>query len=224
MAVAIEHRLSTGNDLNVSGCLRDGGDNKDWIMSDGISEAILRFRTDAGGLVFTGFITNVRVPSPPGLEGEVWRHIHAEPSGTFADGHRIQTSPIVYIHTCGDSIWVETNNGNRYGLLSFLPQGWKYFSALHRANYQIDPVADEAPVFDLHALKHGSKLVSTGPLGKIIERRLTRESAKFERKLGGAKPLRPYSTIDYLERVKQDAHESIEALKSQGVNIIKHDN
>lgn len=193
-------------------------------MNDGISDAILRLRADACGLEFTGFITNARVPSPPVLEGEIWHHVQAKASGRFADGHRIETSWIANIHACGASMWVETENGSRYGILSFAPQGWIYFSNLRRTCDQIDPVPNGVPLFDLLPARHGSQSVAPGALGKIIERRLKRNSTESGREVRRAKPLRPERNPDYLKLLTEHARESIEALKSNGVNIIKHDN
>lgn len=83
--------------------------------------AILTLKADAHDVVFTGFISNAKVEHPAMLTGEVWAHVCADGFGTFADGHRIETSDIVQIHFRGDSIWVTTQSGSDCGILSFAP-------------------------------------------------------------------------------------------------------
>lgn len=86
-------------------------------MNDRIETEILKLKAGAPGVVFTGFVTNASVEPPAMLTGEVWCHVCADGFGTFADGHRIQTSDIVEIHGRGDSLWVTTQSGSDYGIV-----------------------------------------------------------------------------------------------------------
>jgi hypothetical protein len=188
-------------------------------MNNEIGEAIARLVADAEGLKFTGFITNARQPNPPVLEGEVWQHIRAEASGKFADGHRIQTSCIVEIRAHGDSLWVETENGSRYGILSFAPLGWLYFSNLHRAFSQLDPAPEGTPIFDVNPSRRALPPLAIGAFREKIEQRLVRERMAPQQKVGTAKPFRPASNPDYLGERMESTHDSIAALRRNGVNI-----
>lgn len=188
-------------------------------MNNPIGEAITRLVADAEGLKFTGFITNARQPNPPILEGEVWQHIRAEASGEFADGHRIQTSRIAHIQANGSSLWVETESGSRYGILSFAPLGWLYFSNLHRAFSQLDPVPEGTPIFDVNPSRRCLPPLVTGALRKKVEQRLARERMATQRHIDTAKPFRPESDPDYLKERMASNRESIAALRRNGVNI-----
>lgn len=97
-----------------------------------IDDAIVNLINASGGLVFTGYITGARLHRNWALEGEVWQHQRASPSGLFADGHRIQTSNLDEVHIAGGCVWVVTENQSRYGVLSFSPTGWRWLSELIR--------------------------------------------------------------------------------------------
>lgn len=191
-------------------------------MNDGIGEAIAKLRVDAGGVEFTGFITNAHISHPSVLGGEIWHHVRAESSGRFADGHRIQTSSIIEIHLRDESIWVDTENGSRYGIASFAPLGWTYLSDLYRAYVRLDPVPDEAPNFDWRHSCHSQRQVGSDALGRVIGRRLKREHEEPESRLKSPMPSRPIANSN-LKQVAEHARDSIETLKRNGVNIIKHD-
>ncbi|MBV6822811.1 hypothetical protein [Pseudomonas sp. PD9R] len=192
-------------------------------MNDGICKAIAKLRADAAGVEFTGFITNAHATHPPVLEGEIWHHLRAESSGRFADGHRIQTSSIIEIHVRGESIWVDTENGGRYGIASFAPLGWVYFSDLCRAYERLDPVPVEAPIFDLHHSCHSQIPVGSEVLGKVNERRLKQQRKEPESRVTNPKPSRPTTSPNFLKQMTEHARDSIETLKRNGVNVIKHD-
>jgi hypothetical protein len=194
-------------------------------MNDRISDVIARLKVDSDGLAFTGFIANAHVTHPPVLEEEIWHHVHAETSGKFADGHRIQTSWIIDIHVRGESIWVDTENGSRYGIASFAPLGWRYFSVLYRAYERLDPLPVGTPIFDLQpSLCRSEQAAATGGLKRIIERRLKRRLKESESNVGNLKPLRPIpKNSAYIKQMTEHARESIDTLKRNGVNIIKHD-
>lgn len=192
-------------------------------MDERIDEVIAKLNVDANGLAFTGYITNAHVIRKSVLEGDIWCHVHAKSSERFADGHRIQISWIVDIHASGESIWINTENGSRYGILSFAPLGWVYFSNLHRAYDQLDPVPIGAPSFDFHPLRHSQQPRGSGALGKVFERRSKREHLESKSKVGSPCRLRPETHLNYMKQMTEHAQESIKILKRNGVNIIKHD-
>ncbi|WP_219094619.1 hypothetical protein [Pseudomonas sp. UMAB-40] len=192
-------------------------------MDERIAEVIAKLKADSNGLAFTGFISNAYVTHPSVLDGEIWCHAHAESSAKFSDGQRIQTSWIIEINACGESIWVETQNGSRYGIVSFAPLGWVYFSNLRRAHDRLVSAPIGPPVFDLPAQHHRQGQPISTALGKLAERRIERQGLESESKARGLKPARPKTSPDYMIRVAENARESIEALKRNGVNVIKHD-
>lgn len=191
-------------------------------MNGEIGEAIAKLVVDSDGLEFTGFITNARLPNPPFLEGEVWHHIRAEASGRFTDGHRIRTSQIVEIRAYGDTLWIGTENGSRYGILSFTPLGWLYFSNLHRAFSQLDPVPAGTPIFDLNPSLRALQPIESGGLRYMAEKRRKRESTVARPKVDPAKPFRPESEKDYLKEMTESMQKSITLMMRNGTNIIKH--
>lgn len=192
-------------------------------MNGFISGAIAKLKADAPDLDFTGFISNARTPSPPSIEGEIWQHHRAESSGKFSDSHRIQTSRIVDIHTRGESLWVETETGSVYGILSFTPLGWLYFSNLHRAFDQLAPTPDGTPIFDLRHMRERPKPLPSGGLKKMMERRMKREHLQSFSKIGMGQARGPELDPEFLKKRIDDTQASVAMLRRNGVKIIKHE-
>lgn len=70
----------------------------------------------------TAYLTNVTIVSCCGV-GVMHRHVKAEPSGRFQDGHRVRTSDILQAEQHG-SYWVlRTLSGSFYVIVTFHPQG-----------------------------------------------------------------------------------------------------
>lgn len=118
-------------------------------MDDRTNAAILKLKAEAPEIAFTGFITDAEFRSPAMLTGVIWAHVRADGSGIFADGHRIQTSDIVHIHVRGDSLWATTRSGSNYGVISFTPFGWTYFSDLCKSSARLDPQVPGSPIVHL---------------------------------------------------------------------------
>jgi len=192
-------------------------------MNDYVRDAIVKLKGDAVGVEFTGFVSNARLPSPPALEGEIWHHIHADTSGRYADGHRIKTSPIVEIHAVGNSLWVETEAHSRYGILSFAPLGWIYFSRMYRTTDRLDPMPDGIPIFDMSHLVADSRMLVPGISKRFLERRVKPECTISKFKSRVKQHLRPALDQDYLTRMNDHAEECREVLKRGGVRLINHE-
>ncbi len=70
----------------------------------------------------TAYLTNATIISCCGI-GVVHRHLKAEPSGRFQDGHRVRTSDILHVEQRG-SFWIlRTLSGSFYVIVSFHPRG-----------------------------------------------------------------------------------------------------
>lgn len=192
-------------------------------MDGFIRAAIAKLKADAPESEFTGFISNTRTPCPPSIEGEIWQHRYAEFSGKFSDGHRIQTSRIIDIHTHGDSLWVETENGSLYGILSFTPLGWLYFSNLHRAFDQLAPTPDGTPIFDLRHKRESLRPLPSGGLKKMSANRVERERLQSGSKIGTGQALGPELDPDFLKKRIEETQASIAMLRRNGVKIVKHE-
>jgi hypothetical protein len=181
------------------------------MMSD-INAAIRRLQHDSGNLPFTGYLTNVRVEEPPCARGEIWRHVAAEESGKFADGHLVETSGIAQIEIRRQSIWVVTENNSRYGILSFAPVGWLYFSEMLQLNARLEPNT-EVPSFRMDLTSDDL------PPPKLAVRRARSSDDSGDRGSAGRKRKPGYPEIDpraYQSRL--DATEAlIDALKQNGV-------
>ncbi|WP_134674884.1 hypothetical protein [Pseudomonas viridiflava] len=188
-------------------------------MDGFIRRAIAKLRADAPEIDFTGFISDARTPAAPALEGEIWRHRRAGFAGNFSDGHWIQTSNIVGIHARGDSLWVETENGSRYGILTFAPLGWLYFSNLHRAFDQLAPTPDGTPIFDLRHMRERPEPLPSGGLNKMMEKRVKREQLQSLCKGGSGQARGPALYPDFLKKWIEDTQASVATLRRNGVKI-----
>ncbi|WP_277960735.1 hypothetical protein [Pseudomonas sp. RIT-To-2] len=185
-------------------------------MTPGVENAISQLITDSCGIEFTGFITIARVAPPPLLAGEVWRHVRAEPSGLFADGHRIQTSQVVEVHFAGDSVWVVTETGSRYGIISFAASGWQWFFNLMRESDR-RPTSPEcvihheevSPVIGKGSLKPRSLKLPARPKVVPVDVDSSREGKRH--------PFRPPSDAKYLQQIEANFDRTIAELREHGL-------
>lgn len=156
-----------------------------------IENVVSALNTDSGELEFTGFVTNARVIAQCALEGEVWRHRRASLSGEFADGHRIQTSRIVDVHVVNNSVWVETETGSRYGILSFSSTGLRDLLRLLDKRAHRDVIGG----CSVHEKTYE---VTKAALSNTRPKR--RPAAQLNSE--GRHPLRPPANPDYIPQVK----------------------
>ncbi len=70
----------------------------------------------------TAYITNAVIVSCCGF-GVMHRHVKAEPSGRFQDGHRLRTSDILNAEQHGPYWVLRTLSGSFYVIVSFHPHG-----------------------------------------------------------------------------------------------------
>lgn len=70
----------------------------------------------------TAYITNAVIVSCCGF-GVMHRHVKAEPSGRFQDGHRLRTSDILNAERHGPYWVLRTLSGSFYVIVSFHPHG-----------------------------------------------------------------------------------------------------
>jgi len=182
-------------------------------MTRDFKNAVSRLLADANGIAFTAFVTNARLDSPPAMIGEVWSHVKADELGRFADGHRIQTSHIVEVHAAGQSLWVVTENGSRYGIISFAALGWKWFSDLLRETKTptAEPVCINLRERELSDLGQDSP---TKPLKRTAH-------ADPALQTQGRHPLRPPSGERHLQQYKTNFDKSIAELRRHGV-VVSH--
>jgi hypothetical protein len=187
-------------------------------MTDTIDEAILKLKADAANVAFTGYVTNAYVEHPSSLIGEIWRHVGADEFGKFADGHCIETSAIAQIHTRGKSLWVITESGSTYGILSFTPLGWTYFSHLYLIQNRLDPMAAGIPNFYMP-----SPTESHAGLGRAFLKRAKNVPAKNNPKILTRSLRGPEPDLDYIQRMSAHAQETRETLRRNGVKTIDHE-
>ena len=185
-------------------------------MIGDINDAILRLRSDAGDLPFTGYLTNAHVEDPPSVKGEIWRHIRAEPSGKFADGHRVETSRMVEIEVRGESMWVVTEQGSRYGILSISPIGWIYFSSILRINERLNPAPAQTPRFimDLQAVDL--------PLPELRGLRMRSPKQPDPAAVANSSSIRRVLDPSAQPPEVESTERLIEALKRNGVRFVTH--
>lgn len=90
----------------------------------------------AFGEPVTAYLTDAVIVSCCGL-GVMHRHVNAEPSGRFQDGHRLRTSDILQAEQHG-SYWVlRTLSGSFYVIVTFHPQGgWQSLHAFLKLREQ----------------------------------------------------------------------------------------
>jgi len=187
-------------------------------MSDAIDEAILRLKGDASEVIFTGYVTNAYVEHSSSLIGEVWRHAGADELGKFADGHCIETSAIAQIHTRGESLWVITESGSTYGILSFTPLGWTYFSHFYVTHSRLDSVAACIPSFYMP-----SPATSHVGLGRAFLKR-TKTVPKEHFPQPTTRAIRgPEPDLDYIRRMSVHAQDTLETLKRNGVKTTDYE-
>lgn len=167
-----------------------------------IEEVIGRLRIDSNRKDFTGFIANAHVVNRS-LQGEVWRHQRAEPSGRFADGHRIQTSRVIEVHTAGESVWVETESGSLYGILSFTALGLKDLLGLR----DLDGFAHFVG-FGIETFTVGRNAIPFDGSGI----RLKEEGVK-KRAPSSSKLLRPPINTEFVQQAKSLFERQLEDLK-----------
>jgi hypothetical protein len=118
-------------------------------MEESIDDKIARLKHDSGIERFTGFVSYATVDQSEMLSGHIWKHIGASEEGEFADGHKIITSSVVAIYGAKQSLWVKTETGSLYGILSLAPLGWLSISDLYKAHQRLDSVPAHAPDFYL---------------------------------------------------------------------------
>lgn len=185
-------------------------------MNDEISAAILKLKADAAGVVFTGFVTNAHIEPEPSaiLTGEVWAHVCADGFGTFGDGHRIETSEIVQIHARGNSMWITTQSGSDYGILSFTPLGWTYLAAFYQAHHRLDQLPPGSPTFHMP-----SPPVRAFGLAKKLKEKPKCESVQLNRNALKRELFGPQTDTTYLDKMEVFVQGTIETLKRNGVKI-----
>jgi hypothetical protein len=188
-------------------------------MNDKIEAAIIKLKADATGTLFTGFVTNALVVPPAMLTGEVWCHVLADGFGTFADGHRVETSDIVQVHSSGDSLWVSTRSGSDYGILSFAPLGWMYFADLYKAHQRLDPHPPSSPIWHMELPQVRAPGLAFERKGLVSQKTDLQAARKRKRKLLG-----PEENTKYMDRMSVFIDETIETFKRTGVNIPGTDN
>ncbi|KEZ69279.1 hypothetical protein AAY86_15100 [Pseudomonas amygdali pv. tabaci str. ATCC 11528] len=180
-------------------------------MNDRIEAAIIKLKADAAGVVFTGFVTNAHVQPPAMLKGEVWGHVCADGLGTFADGHRIETSDIVQIHARGDSLWVTTRSGSDYGILSFTPLGWTYFANFYQAHHRLDRLPPGSPTFHMSLPP-----IETFGLAKRRAEKPKLEPKSLSRKARRRELLGPEGNTKYMKQMEVFVQDTIETLARNG--------
>lgn len=185
-------------------------------MNDRIEAEILKLKANAGGVVFTGFVANAEVKPPAMLTGEVWGHVCADGFGSFADGHRIETSDIVQIHARGDSLWVTTQSGSDYGILSVTPLGWRYLADLYQADHRLDPQPPGSPAFHMQ-----SPTVERSSLVKKRCEKPRPESTPLGRKARKHELLGPEGNTKYLKQMEAFVQDTIETLERNGVTTFR---
>nr|WP_314531685.1 hypothetical protein [uncultured Pseudomonas sp.] len=185
-------------------------------MNEEISAAILKLKADAAGVVFTGFVTNVHIePGPPAiLTGEVWAHVCTDGFGTFSDGHRIETSEIVQIHASGDSVWITTQSGSDYGILSFAPLGWTYLAAFYQAHYRLNQLPPGSPTFHLV-----SPPEQTFGLAKKLKDKPKFAHVPLNRNTLKRELLGPQTDKKYMDQMEVFVQGAIETLKRNGMKV-----
>ncbi len=185
-------------------------------MNDEISAAILKLKADAAGVIFTGFVTNAHIEPEAHafLAGEVWGHVCADGFGTFGDGHRIETSEIVQIHVSGDSVWITTQSGSDYGILSFTPLGWTYLAAFYQAHYRLNQLPPGSPTFHMV-----SPPEQTFGLAKKLKDKPKSAHVPLDRNTLRRELLGPQTDKKYMDQMEVFVQGTIEALKRNGVKI-----
>lgn len=183
-------------------------------MNDEISAAITKLKADAVGVVFTGFVTNADVVLPAMLKGEVWGHVRADGVGRFADGHRIETSDIVQIHSNRDSLWVSTRSGSNYGILWFAPLGWTFLTRFHQDRQQLHLMPPDSPPFEMINLSYNPPR-----LAKRIRERLISGSVSVSRKVPTGKLRVSQATTAYVENMGTFIQNSIEIFQKKSVKM-----
>ncbi|WP_411705283.1 hypothetical protein [Edaphovirga cremea] len=186
-------------------------------MNYEISAAIIKLKAEATGVVFTGFVTNAHVQPPAMLKGEVWGHVCADGFGTFADNHRIETSDITHIHVRGASMWVITQSGSVYGILSFTPLGWTYFADFYQAHHWLNPLPPGSATF------HMSLAPNDPPgLSKRLKKEPRQQSVPLSRKELRRELRGPDTNTRYMDKMEVFIQETTKVLERNGMEITKH--
>lgn len=184
-------------------------------MSKSRDLRIAQLLNDSANTTFTAFVENARLLDPPQLAGEVWQHARATAEGEFADGHRIVTSRIVKIHTAGESVWVATETGSTYGVLSFTPRGWEHLNRLQKTLTQTDN-----PTQEKRLSPNGQ---STYKLPPMKPRRPQKPSPKEIDPITGEQgPFGPKFDPGYTERLAKEVREAYAQLMYVN-SLYKHD-
>ncbi|MFJ5296714.1 hypothetical protein ACIQAL_09340 [Pseudomonas sp. NPDC088368] len=183
-------------------------------MNDEIRAAIAKLKSDAVSVVFTGFVTNAAVESPAMLTGEVWGHVCADGAGTFADGHRIETSDIVQIHSNRESLWVTTRSGSDYGILSFAPLGWIFFANFHKDRRHLDPLPPCSPAFAMVEMVNSPHRLAERP-----NERPSSVPASSKRKVPKSELKGPEENTRYMDSMEIFVQDTIDAFKKNGVDM-----
>lgn len=185
-------------------------------MNDRIEAAIFKLKAHAGEMVFTGFVANAEVKPPAMLTGEIWNHVCADGFGSFADGHQIETSDIVQINSRGDSLWITTQSGSDYGILSFAPLGWLYLADLYQAHHRLDPQSPRSPAFQMQ-----SPPVNTSCSVRKRPEKSEMKSAPLSRIARKHELLGPEGNTEYLKKMEAYVQDTIETLERNGVTTFR---
>ncbi|MFI8742921.1 hypothetical protein [Stutzerimonas zhaodongensis] len=90
--------------------------------SDSDADRLAEAFNYAFGEPVTAYLTDAVIVSCCGF-GVMHRHVKAEPSGRFQDGHRLRTSDILQAEQCGPYWILRTLSGSFYVIVSFHPHG-----------------------------------------------------------------------------------------------------
>jgi hypothetical protein len=90
----------------------------------------------------TAYLTNATIVSCCGV-GVMHRHVNAESSGRFQDGHRVRTSDILQAELHGSYWALRTLSGSFYVIASFHPHGGRQslqtFLRLREQGFHLTP-------------------------------------------------------------------------------------
>ncbi|MEE4747329.1 hypothetical protein V2K65_10300 [Pseudomonas alliivorans] len=166
-----------------------------------IESIISALVADSGNADFTGYLSNAHVVDDSRLSGEVWRHQRASSAGEFADGHLIETSRIVRVYTAGTSVWIDTESGSRYGILSFTPLGMRDLLSLGGQDGLDHPLSARPAAKE--------KSMSRKGLAGVKPKRRTAAPVKGN----GRHPLRPPANPDYIKQISEHFHRQLEGIR-----------
>ncbi|MFK3973606.1 hypothetical protein ACI2KS_23080 [Pseudomonas sp. NPDC087358] len=183
-------------------------------MLETFEDAMARLRDDSGIESFTAYIADANIQPSLRLVGRVWQHVRVTPEGQFSDGQRIVTAVISLIRVSGDSIWIETETGGVYGIISFAPLGWTHIGSLYKAHQALEPGRPLKPDFivdRLHDIDY-SKL--------FRPKKVTKASPRVPTSVDGhvGRPRRPQIDPQYPEKLASDIRAMVAQIATNTAN------